>query len=75
MPSGLIRVLTLQAVQELAGGRTFARGTAYFHGGAVGLLDADEYEVRASVQGTNRYHPGPRYSRETTVFREGLRGK
>jgi uncharacterized Zn finger protein len=28
---------------------------AYFHGGAVGLLDADEYEARASVQGTQRY--------------------
>jgi hypothetical protein len=31
------------------------RGTAYFHDGAVGLLDADEYEVRTSVQGTQRY--------------------
>ena len=28
---------------------------AYFHDGAVGLLDADEYEVRASVKGTQRY--------------------
>jgi uncharacterized Zn finger protein len=40
----------------LAGARTFARGMAYFHGGAVGLLDADEWEARASVQGTQRYH-------------------
>jgi len=50
MSSGLIDVLTLQAIQSLAGARTFARGMAYFHGGAVGLLDADEWEARASVQ-------------------------
>ena len=56
MSSGLVDVLTLQAIQALAGARTFARGIAYFHGGAVGLLDADEYEARASVQGTQRYH-------------------
>ncbi len=55
MSSGLIDVLTLQAIQALAGARTFARGMAYFHGGAVGLLDADECEARASVQGTQRY--------------------
>lgn len=55
MSSGLIDVLTLQAIRELADARTFARGIAYFHGGAVGLLDADEYEARASVQGTQRY--------------------
>jgi uncharacterized Zn finger protein len=50
MSSGLIDVLTLQAIQSLAGARTFARGMAYFHDGAVGLLDADEWEARASVQ-------------------------
>jgi len=55
MSSGLIDVLTLQAIQALADVRTFARGMAYFHGGAVGLLEADEYEARASVQGTQRY--------------------
>ncbi len=55
MSSDLIDVLTLQAIQALADARTFARGMAYFHGGAVGLLDADEYEARASVQGTQRY--------------------
>ncbi len=42
-------------IQELADARTFARGMAYFHDGAVGLLDADEYEARANVQGTQRY--------------------
>jgi len=51
----LVDVLTLRAIQELADTGTLARGTAYFHDGAVGLLDADEYEVRASVQGTQRY--------------------
>jgi len=55
MSSGLVDVLTLQAIQVLADARTFARGMAYFHGGAVGLLDADEFEARASVQGTRRY--------------------
>jgi len=44
MSSGLIDVLTLQA----------ARGMAYVLAGAVGLLDADEYEARASIQGTRR---------------------
>jgi uncharacterized Zn finger protein len=55
MSSLLTDVLTLRAIQELADARTFARGMAYFHGGAVGLLDNDEYEARASVQGTQRY--------------------
>ncbi|MBU6483257.1 MAG: hypothetical protein KGL70_01020 [Betaproteobacteria bacterium] len=39
----------------MADARTFARGMACFHGGPVGLLDADEYEARASVRGTQRY--------------------
>lgn len=55
MSSGLIDVHTLQAIQALAGARAFARGVAYFQGGAVGLPDTDEYEARASVQGTRRY--------------------
>jgi len=42
-------------VRDLADARTFARGEAYFHDGVVGLLDPDEQEVRASVQGTHRY--------------------
>ena len=56
MSSNLVDVLTLRAIQKLADTGTLARGTAYFHDGAVGLLDADECEVRASVQGTQRYH-------------------
>ncbi len=55
MSSGLTDVLTLRAIQELADTRTFARGMAYFHAGAVGLLDGDEYEARSIVQGTQRY--------------------
>jgi len=55
MSPGLTDVLTLRAIQELADTRTFARGNAYFHDGTVGLLDVDEYEVRADVQGTQRY--------------------
>ncbi len=55
MSSGLTDVLTLRAIQELADARTFARGMAYFHAGAVGLLDGDEYEARSIVQGTQRY--------------------
>ena len=51
----LADVLTLRTVHELADARTFARGEAYFQDGAVGLLDADAFEVRAKVQGTRRY--------------------
>jgi Family of unknown function (DUF6880)/SWIM zinc finger len=55
MSPGLADVLTLRTVHELADARTFARGEAYFHDGAVGLLDGDACEVRAAVQGTRRY--------------------
>ncbi len=55
MSSNLVDVLTLRAIQELADTGTLSRGMAYFHDGAVGLLDTDEYEVRTSVQGTQRY--------------------
>jgi uncharacterized Zn finger protein len=49
------RRVDLHTIQKLADTGTLARGKAYFHDGAVGLLDADEYEVRANVQGTQRY--------------------
>jgi uncharacterized Zn finger protein len=51
----LADVLTVQNVQALADARTLERGKGYFHDGAVGLLDADEQEVRASVKGTQSY--------------------
>jgi len=54
MSSGLTDVLTLRAIQELADARTFARGMAYFHAGAVGLLDADEDDW---LEGPGREHP------------------
>jgi hypothetical protein len=60
--------LTFQAIQKLADPRTFERGKAYFHDGAVGRLDADEEEVRASVQGTRRYRV--RLSAESDVALE-----
>jgi uncharacterized Zn finger protein len=55
MSSNLVDVLTLRAIQKLADTGSLSRGMAYFHDGTVGLLDADEYEVRASVKGTQRY--------------------
>lgn len=55
MSPALADVLTFRAVQELADPRTLTRGTAYYHDGAVGLLDADAYKVSASVEGTQRY--------------------
>ena len=55
MALGLADVLTLRSVRELADARTYARGEAYFHDGAVGMLDADVFEVSANVQGTQRY--------------------
>src|ERR1700694_1440720 len=55
MSSNLVDVLDLRTIQKLADTGTLARGKAYFHDGAVGLLDADEYEVRATVQGTQCY--------------------
>ena len=48
----LADVLTLELVQELAGERAFARGKAYFHDGAVGLLKQQDDGVQARVQGT-----------------------
>src|SRR5271165_3068365 len=55
MSSNLVDVLTIRAIRKLADTGSLSRGMAYFHDGAVGLLDADEYEVRASVRGTHRY--------------------
>ncbi|MBN3755634.1 hypothetical protein G3N95_22015 [Paraburkholderia sp. Tr-20389] len=51
----LAKSLTLAAVLSLTDTKTFARGKAYFHDGAVSRLDADEYTVRAIVRGTEPY--------------------
>lgn len=54
-PSKLADVITLAEVQSLADTKTFARGRAYFHDGAVSRLEEHEDVVRASVRGTRRY--------------------
>jgi uncharacterized Zn finger protein len=51
----LADVLTLKRVRELAGEKAFARGKAYFHQGAVGLLKEESDRVQARVQGTETY--------------------
>lgn len=48
-------VLTLDEVQSLADIKTFARGKAYFHEGAVSRLDESGGALRASVNGSSRY--------------------
>ncbi|WP_061167583.1 SWIM zinc finger family protein [Caballeronia hypogeia] len=48
-------VLTLDEVQSLADIKTFARGRAYFHDGAVSRLDERDGVLRASVNGTSAY--------------------
>ena len=58
-PDGVSRALTVTAdtalLRRLAGERSFARGEAYFAGGAVRSLRRDEDGVNATVQGTRRY--------------------
>lgn len=51
----LADVLTIAEVQSLADEKTFARGKAYFHEGAVSRLEQEEATVHAYVQGTHRY--------------------
>ena len=51
----LADALTLKEVRDLAGEKTYARGLAYFHEGAVGLLDISDGQIRARVQGTHTY--------------------
>jgi hypothetical protein len=48
-------VLTLSAIESLADRKTFARGKAYFHEGTVSRLEQSGDDVRANVQGTQRY--------------------
>lgn len=51
----LAALLTSELIQTLAGTKTFARGLAYFHEGAVGPLEDDGNSVTATVKGTHRY--------------------
>jgi len=51
----LSEVLTLAEVQSPADTKTFARGKAYSHDGAVSRLEERDGAVHASVRGTHRY--------------------
>lgn len=51
----LAKLLTLAEVQSRADPKTFARGKAYFHDGAVSRLDEHHGAIRATVRGTHRY--------------------
>ncbi|MFL9906873.1 SWIM zinc finger family protein [Paraburkholderia sp. RL17-337-BIB-A] len=48
-------VIILAEIQSLADLKTFARGKAYFHEGAISRLDERDGVLHASVQGTHRY--------------------
>jgi len=48
-------VLTLDEVQSLADSKTFARGKAYLHEGAVSRLDESGGALRANINGSTRY--------------------
>lgn len=47
---------SLDAIRALASEKTFARGMAYFHEGAVGTIDEDGDTISATVTGTHPYH-------------------
>jgi len=53
MPSPLFSLNTIRA---LASDKTFARGKAYFHEGAVGTIDEDGDTISATVTGTYPYY-------------------
>jgi hypothetical protein len=53
--SPLHDVITLADIESLANTRTFAKGKAYFHWGAVSRLEARGGVLRANVRGTHRY--------------------
>ncbi|MEZ2307243.1 SWIM zinc finger domain-containing protein [Paraburkholderia sp. RCC_158] len=53
--SPLHDVLTLEEIQSLVDTKTFARGKAYFHEGAVSRLEERDGVLRANVRGTHRY--------------------
>lgn len=52
----LFDVITLDRVSRMADAGSFARGTAYFHHGAVGRLEQIDGVLHADVKGTYRYH-------------------
>src|SRR5258708_28270642 len=54
-PSSLADVIILAEVQSLVDPKTFARGKAYLHDGAVSRLEERDGVLRANVRGTHRY--------------------
>src|SRR5258708_22281577 len=54
-PSSLADVIILAEVQSLVDPKTFARGKAYLHDGAVSRLEEHDGVLRANVRGTHRY--------------------
>ncbi len=55
MASPLERILTRGLLQQMAGGRSFDRGTAYFASGRVLTLDERGGTITATVRGTYLY--------------------
>jgi uncharacterized Zn finger protein len=53
--SPLHDIITLVEIQSLTDLKTFARGKAYFHEGAVSRLEERDGVLRANVRGTHRY--------------------
>ncbi|TCG03846.1 hypothetical protein BZM27_45325 [Paraburkholderia steynii] len=53
--SPLHDAITLAEIESLADAKTFARGKAYFHQGAVSRLEERDGVRRANVRGTHRY--------------------
>lgn len=53
--TALANLITESALEELAGDRSFERGLAYFHGGAVERLVSHKNRINARVAGTEVY--------------------
>ena len=54
-PFALRKAISEQALRQLAGARSYARGRAYFEGGAVGCLVASGGAIEAEVAGNLDY--------------------
>ncbi|KVN70279.1 hypothetical protein WM03_28630 [Burkholderia ubonensis] len=62
----LADVITLAEIKALADPKSFERGKAYYHDGAVSRLTVQDGALSATVRGTHRYHV------EFSVDDEGL---
>ncbi|KVT61706.1 hypothetical protein WK55_07915 [Burkholderia ubonensis] len=52
----LVDVITLAEIKALADPKSFERGKAYYHDGAVSRLTVQDGALSATVRGTHRYH-------------------